>query len=221
MLGGLDALGRTRQEQENDARSARWRQDELIDQAKYRPQMAGLAGAAMEADAKRESDVLRQQGINAGINTQRRDQDMTYGAKMAQMGLAARAQEQDAAMGNAKLGIDMARFGLEQSNSLRQQAARDALGKAMASGDEKAINQARSMAMAAGVELDRVPGVRDRFLTLTEQDANGNKIEVAVDPSTGRTIRPQSAAPDRPVGTTSKVGDRVAVWDGSKWVEKS
>jgi len=30
VLGGLDAMGRTRQEQENDARSARWRQDELL-----------------------------------------------------------------------------------------------------------------------------------------------------------------------------------------------
>lgn len=221
VLGGLDAQGRTRQEQENDARSARWRQDELISQAKYLPQMAGIASNLIQGDSQQAVEGQRQQGIAAGINTERRGQDLGYGAKMAQMGLTARGQDQDAAMGGAKLGIDMARFGLEQSAMQRQQSAQDNLAKAMEGGDQNAIARARTMAAAAGVKLDQPPGVRDRFLTLTEQDANGNKVEVAIDPVTGKTIRPQNVAPDRPVGTTSKVGNRVAVWDGSKWVEKS
>ncbi len=93
VLGGLDAQGRTRQEQENDARSARWRQDELISQAKYLPQMAGIASNLIQGDSQQAVEGQRQQGIAAGINTERRGQDLGYGAKMAQMGLTARGQD--------------------------------------------------------------------------------------------------------------------------------
>lgn len=123
VLGGLDAMGRTRQEQENDAKSARWRQDDLISKAKYLPQMVGIAGAAIQGDNQQAVEGLRQKGIAAGISTQRRGQDLGYGAQMAQMGLTARGQDLNAARDNSRLGIDMARFGLEQDEAKRRAAA--------------------------------------------------------------------------------------------------
>lgn len=122
VLGGLDAMGRTRQERENDEKSARWRQDALISEAKYRPQMTGIAGAAIQGDNQQAVEGLRQKGIAAGINTQRRGQDMNYGAQMAQMGLTARAQDQSSALGNARLGLDIGRFGLEVDEAKRKAA---------------------------------------------------------------------------------------------------
>jgi hypothetical protein len=86
VLGGLDAQGRTRQEVENDEKSARWRQDELANQAKYRPQMAGIAGAAIQGDTQQGVEETRQQGIMAGVGAQRRGQNMqaqTEAAKLA------------------------------------------------------------------------------------------------------------------------------------------
>lgn len=201
VMGGLDGQGRTQQQRENDEKTARWRQDELADQAKYRPQMAGIAGEAIRGDSQQATEGMRQQGIAGGLNVQRRGQDMNYNAQMSQQGLAARAQEQNAAMGNARLGMDgerlgmdRAKFGMEQSNSLRQQAARDALGKAMASGDERAINQARSMAMAAGVNLGN-ENMRDNFMAVgggQEWDAAANTMrnvpQRLVDLRTGQEV---------------------------------
>lgn len=93
VIGGLDAMGRTRQEQENDAKSARWRQDALISEAKYRPQMAGIAGEAIRGDSQQAVEGMRQQGIAAGINTQRRGQDLGFAAQMRQQGIAERGQD--------------------------------------------------------------------------------------------------------------------------------
>lgn len=76
ILGGLDAMGRTRQERENDEKSARWRQDELIGKVKYIPQMAGIAGEALRGGSQQSVEETRQQGIMAGVGAQRRGQDM-------------------------------------------------------------------------------------------------------------------------------------------------
>ncbi len=207
--------------------------DDLMSGIKYgkrseRSASAAALGALTGADTQRAVEGMRQQGIAAGLDLQRRGQDIGQAAEAAKLGLTLRGQDMESQRNDARLGLDIGRlgienqrFGLEKSAMQRQQSAQDNLAKAIESGDQNAIARARTMAAAAGVRLDQAPGVRDRFLTLTEQDANGNKVEVAVDPATGKTIRPQSVAPDRPVGTTSKVGDRVAVWDGSKWVEKS
>lgn len=188
---------------------------------------AGI-GAFTNAEAQRSVEGMRQKGIAAGLDLQRRGQDIGQAAEAAKLGLTLRGQDMESQRNDARLGLDIGRlgienqrFGLEKSAMQRRQSAQDNLAKAIDSGDQNAIARARTMAAAAGVRLEQAPGVRDRFLTLTEQDANGNKVEVAVDPLTGKTIRPQGVAPDRPVGTVSKVGDRVAVWDGSKWVEKS
>jgi len=190
---------------------------------KFRAEYAGAAalGSLTGAETQRDVEGMRQQGIAAEVLAKRRGQDMSFAAQQQQQGLAARAQEQNAALGTAKLGIEQARLGMDQSTVQRQQSAQDNLAKAMESGDQNAIARARAMASAAGVRLDQPAGVRDRFLTLNEKDSDGNSREVAFDPNTGQTMRPSGAVPNRPVGATSKVGDRIAVWDGTKWVEKT
>jgi len=107
----------------------------------------------IDAGAKKSVEETRQKGIAAGINTQRRGQDLGYGAQMAQMGLTARGQDLNAARDNSRLGIDMARFGLEQSAMQRQQAAQDNFARAMESGDQNTIARARAMATMAGVKV--------------------------------------------------------------------
>ena len=64
-----------------------------------------------------------QQGTAADVLAKRRGQDMNFSAQQQQQGLAARAQEQNAAMGNAKLGIDQARLGLDQEEAKRRAEA--------------------------------------------------------------------------------------------------
>jgi len=213
VLGGLDAQGRTRQEQENDARSARWRQDELISQAKYLPQMAGIASNLIQGDSQQAVEGLRQQGIAAGINTERRGQDLGYGAKMAQIGLTARGQDQDAAMGGAKLGIDMARFGLEQSTMQRQQSAQDNLARAMESGDQNAIARARAMATMAGVKVPESTKLE------TVQTDSGLLV---FNPASGE-MRPAVGAGGQPVGSGKPLteGQAKAAGFGMRAAESS
>lgn len=156
--------------------------DDMIYEMRKNPQIAGAMSGALAqtvaGDTSRDVEGIRQQGITAGLNLQRRGQDLNYGAQMAQQGLTARSQELNAARDNARLSIDMGRFGLEQSNSMRQQAAQDNLARAMESGDQNAITRARSMAAAAGVRLDtadstlekaRIGILPDLMKTYTEQ----------------------------------------------------
>ena len=65
---------------------------------------------------------MRQQGIAADVLAKRRGQDMSFAAQQ-QQGLAARAQEQNAAMGNAKLGIEQDRLGLDKEEAKRRAEA--------------------------------------------------------------------------------------------------
>lgn len=175
-----------------NARMERSRQIEDVASLMARnPQVSQGIAAAFNAQAGNVSEETRQKGIAAGINTQRRGQDMNYGAQMAQMGLTARAQDQDAAMGNAKLGIDMAKFGLEQSAMQRQQSAQDNLFRAMDGGDQGTIAKARMMATMAGVKLPEV--------TKMEPIQTDSGFMV-FNPTSGE-MRPAVGAEGQPVGS--------------------
>lgn len=100
--------------------------DDMIYEMRKNPQIAGAMSGALAqtvaGDASRDVEGIRQRGITAGLNLQRRGQDLNYGAQMAQQGLAARGQELNAARDNARLGIDAGRFGLESEEARRKAA---------------------------------------------------------------------------------------------------
>lgn len=197
-----------------NARMERSRQIEDVASLMARnPQVSQGIAAAFNAQAGNVSEETRQKGIAAGINTQRRGQDMNYGAQMAQMGLTARAQDQDAAMGNAKLGIDMAKFGLEQSAMQRQQSAQDNLFRAMDGGDQNTIAKARMMATMAGVKLPEA--------TKMEPIQTDSGFMV-FNPTSGE-MRPAVGAEGQPVGSGKPLteGQAKAAGFGMRAAESS
>lgn len=123
MLGSQDAMGRNQQERENDEKTARWRQDALISEAKYRPQLAGIASDVIRGDSQQAVEGVRQQGVAAGFDAQRRGQDLNFRTQMSQQELAARGQDLNAARDSARLGIEMGRFGLDSEEARRRAAA--------------------------------------------------------------------------------------------------
>lgn len=177
----------------NAERTARWREDELIKKAQYSPQLASIASQALQGNTARDLEAARQPAVAANIALQARGQDINREAQAGQQSISSRALEMNNARDKERLGLDQERFGLERQDSIAKSAARDNLSKAMQSGDQNAIAQARNQAAALGLRLDPIPTARDRYLTLTEQDSNGTKTEVAVDPVTGKTVRPQGA----------------------------
>lgn len=88
-----------------NARMERSRQIEDVASLMARnPQVSQGIAAAFGAQAGNVNEETRQKGIAAGISTQRRGQDLGYGAQMAQMGLTARGQDMQAATVREQIG---------------------------------------------------------------------------------------------------------------------
>lgn len=193
--GGSGVIRDTDTEEWNKKMARQGAIDDMIYEMRKNPQIAGAMSGALAqtvaGDASRDVEGIRQRGITAGLNLQRRGQDLNYGAQMAQQGLAARGQDLNAARDNARLSIDMGRFGAEQSTLQRQQAAQDNLAKAMESGDQSAIARARAMATAAGVKLPEATKLE------TVQTDSGFMV---FNPTSGE-MRPAVGAGGQPVGS--------------------
>lgn len=81
---GINILGDGGIEAANAEKTARWRQDELLEKASRGNQ--GAVAAAIQANASGDAEARRNEIALRG-------QDLGYGAKMAQQGLTARGQE--------------------------------------------------------------------------------------------------------------------------------
>lgn len=115
----------------------------------------------------------RQETARAGLGMQQHGQDMADARDAARFSFDARARGYDFATHERRQGIldryDAAETPEDRSAIMRQHP--EVFGR------------------------EKPASVRDRYLTLTQKDSLGNKTEVALDPTTGRTVRAAGYAP--------------------------
>lgn len=220
---GVAILGDGGIEAANAEKTARWRQDELLDKVKSTPALAGvaqgivagnsqLAAEGMRSAANYATEIARQ-GITA------RGQDLNAISDANRNAVTMRGQDIGANTDAVRLGIDQQRLGIQQQDANRAgdkwaiekgvvqgqaqdaQSIRDAraeLTDAINSGDQAKIEAAKAKAVAVGIKFDKP---NNEFTAVT--DANGvnitrtNKDTGAVDIIDGRSgaLKASIAAP--------------------------
>ena len=178
-------------EQINAQNRQRRREDELLSLAKNNPQVASVAGQVLSGGAQRDVEDKRQGGLAASLGLQVRGQDLNRESQLGQQALASRSLDLNNARDNARLSLDQQRFGLEQQASMSQIAAREALAKATASGDPRAIAQARAQATALGIKVEPQANL---------QHVETDRGTMVFDPRTG-AMTPAVGADGQPVGS--------------------
>lgn len=175
--GGIEAA--------NAEKTARWRQDDLLEKAARGNQAA--VGAAIQANAQagvegsRSATALRGQDLNFASDVIRngitaRGQDLSAQSDASRIGVTLRGQDISANTDAQRLGIDQSRLGIQQADSSRADAkwgidktilqgqaadsemvrgARTELSAALASGDPAKVEAAKAKAVAAGVKFDK------------------------------------------------------------------
>ena len=199
-------------------------------------------GPADPGDAKQAASL---QGYNAVVGSVARraagEPGLAENQRQfdAQQGLAVR--QQDSAERNAELAAR------EQARQTHRKEGMDDVAFATASENARLELAAAQRKAAAFDEYSKAPpemrqkvaaqypdlfgGNGDRWKGIALQggmDAHGNKTEgilAAVNERTGEMRRldggaGQAAPTSRPVGTTSTVNGKTAVWDGTKWVPR-
>lgn len=197
-LLGVDQNGLTQTDRDNQDKTRRWRQDDLLAQAKGGNQAAGaLASSLAQGDTQRDVELSRQGAVREGLALQARGQNLANAAEMARLGLTARGQDlaakhqdQTGELAAIRTGLDVERFGIEKQAAQRQQAASEALIKATASGDPAAIAQARQAASAAGLKVEPAPNL---------QHVETDRGQMAFNPQTGK-MTPVTAPDGTPIG---------------------
>lgn len=190
-------------------------------------QIAALdAQRASEIRSTRPGEItFRNKGYEAaraGLVDQLKDQTANRGIDAN----AASAARSDAVQ-MARLGIDYNKAEIEAQEARSRLADAEFLRTAKldyvnASPGTSAYNEAmRKMIAARGLDAPK----RDPYQVATAEELIDPKdprlgvrrVPYIIDPATGQG-RPVVAT--REVGTVSRVGDRTAIWDGSKWVEQ-
>lgn len=144
---------------------------------------------------------VRQRGIDAGLDRSLRQRELAGSEQRNQL---------EAQLTRQKIGIGDVDLAQQQRLAdLRTQLA-----------DPSVKDDARQQLLQTYNSLMYSP--KDRYMEVRGgTDANGNKAPSMVfDSASGRYVEQQGGQGGRPVGTRSVVGDRVAVWDGGRWVEE-
>lgn len=187
-LLGVDQNGMTQTDRDNQEKTRRWRQDDLLAQAKGGNQAAGaLASSLAQGDTQRDVELSRQGAVRDGLALQARGQNLNYAAAVAQQGLTARGQDLNAARDDQRIGIERSRLSLAETGQAQAgekfaldkriaegqladsdavRAARTELSAALASGDPAKVAMAREKAIAAGVKLEKP---NNEFTAVTNQ----------------------------------------------------
>lgn len=192
---GIGILGDGGIEAANAEKTARWRQDEMLQQAKY--------GNRAAADAIQANANVATEGVRSA--TAQRGQDMNFATEISRQGITARGQDLNAmsdATRNAvtmrgqdinantdaqRLGIDRSRlelagndqaraaekWGIERgilqgqaADSEQVRVARAELTSAIDSGDPAKVEAAKAKAVAAGIKFDKP---NNEFTAVTNQ----------------------------------------------------
>lgn len=195
----------------NAEKTARWRQDDLIDKASRGNQGAVAsaiqAGVQAQTDANRSavamrgqdigltSDIIRNgitargQDLNAQSDANRnavtmRGQDITAADTAARLGI----QQADSARAADKWGIEKGILQGQAADSEAVRGARAELTAALASGDQTKIEAAKAKAVAAGIKFDKP---NNEFVAVTDSMGMNitrtNKDTGAVDIIDGKT----------------------------------
>lgn len=187
---------------------------------------AALQGAApgLASQTMQQNSAITQTGMREAGANQRGAAEIAArtGTDMARLGLDARRFNETAATGameRAKMGLGMQ--ALQQEQTLRNTLL-----------DPKATPEQRKQAQSSLLALQgKAPGSEWRGIELSGGvDPTGMKLPSRLglyNAGTGETRLPDgtthSTQPpnSRPVGTTSTVGGKTAVWDGERWVPRA
>lgn len=187
---------------------------------------AALQGAApgLASQAMQQNSAITQTGMREAGANRRGDAEIAArtGTEMARLGLDAQRFNETAATG----AMERSRMELGMRSLQQEQALRDTLL------DPKATPEQRKQAQSSLLALQgKTPGSEWRGIELSGGvDPTGMKLPSRLglyNAGTGETRLPDgtthSTQPpnSRPVGTTSTVGGKTAVWDGERWVPRA
>lgn len=200
----------------------------LIHQSAWAPKGSGQAaqkayGEALQADyaamtggqTDADVDVMKQ---NAGLQREGMQQD-GEDRRDARRGLI------DA----ARLGMDQETQGFANRAAAQQEQLRNTLINPNATPEQRAVAQRSLAALAGKTAADRMQTVTlpdttndmgqvvrgGQALVRLMEDGSVQQVPVSASRPTGAASSVQ-----REVGTVSRVGNKEAVWDGSKWVPR-
>lgn len=212
---GVAILGDGGIEAANAEKTARWRQDELLDKVKSTPALAGvaqgivagnsqLAAEGMRSAANYATEIARQgitargQDLNAISDANRnavtmRGQDISANADAQRLGIDRSRLDlagQDQARAAEKWGVERSILQGQAADSEAVRSARSELTTAIASGDQAKIEAAKAKAVAAGIKFDKpnneFTAVTDSMGTnITRTNKDTGAIDI-IDPKTGK-----------------------------------
>lgn len=218
---GINILGDGGIEAANAEKTARWRQDDLLSKVKNSPALASvaqgvvagnnqLAAEGMRSTAHYATEIARQgitargQDLNAMSDANRnavtmRGQDINAMSDAARLGLEGkRIDVAKTAEDRAAERWNVERPGLVASakDSETVRNARQGLMAAIESGDPKAIEKAKSAAVAAGIKFDKP---NNEYVTTTDSMGTNitrtNKDTGAVDVIEGKSGKVKASIP--------------------------
>ncbi|ENO90439.1 hypothetical protein [Thauera linaloolentis] len=187
------------------------------------------AGGALSRRATQD-EITR--GLLTGPSRSGRQVAAQLIGQQQQAGLAQQRLTQDADLAGQRLGLDQQRVGAEAEGqrlqNARYQQESNLLDQLLSA--EGSETQGRIIAQLQALRGQQAPR-EDRYIVAdydtgrTDMDGNPVTMRAPFNTRTGEFVRQEAgtltSVQNRPVGTTSRVGDRVAVWDGVKWVERS
>lgn len=216
---GLGADGLTDIERQNEEKTRRWRQDDLISLAQRGNQ--GAIAAALNGDANYDAAKLRQtsdiRGQEVSANTSITNAKIADSSSSRRDAVTMRGQDISGANEAIRAGIDRDRLGIVQADSRRAdekwgvergilqgqasdsemvRGARAELTAALATGDQKKIDAAKAKAVAAGIKFDKP---NNEYVTTTDSMGMNitrtNKDTGAVDVIEGKSGKIKSSIP--------------------------
>lgn len=178
---GEVAPGMTQNDVDNAEKTARWRRDDLMDKMKSgspadKAALASIINNEMSVGAQLRGQDLSASSAARGHDLTGRGQDMQERRAAAHDTTIMRGQDLTSAETAARLGLDKEKLGILQADAARMESrtalentktqgeiddqkmlreARAGLTSAIASGDPRKIEQARTAAVAAGIKFDK------------------------------------------------------------------
>ena len=185
---------------------------------------ADLQAQGLQPDV--DTEVM---GFNANLMREQMSQDGATQRTFMQEAGADRRDGRRSLVEMARLGMDQETQGFANRAAAQQEQLRNTLINPNATPEQRAVAQRSLAALAGKTAADRMQTVTlpdttndmgqvvrgGQALVRLMEDGSVQQVPVSASRPTGAASSVQ-----REVGTVSRVGNKEAVWDGSKWVPR-
>lgn len=200
----------------------------LIHKSEWAPRGSGRAAQAAYQHAA-AADFAAMTGGQTGADVEVMRQNASLQREGIQQAGADRREGRRSLIDAARLGMEQETQGFANRAAGQQEQLRNTLLDPNASPEQRAMAQRSLAALAGKTAADRMQTVNlpdtvtdtgavargGQALVRLMEDGSAQQVPVSASQPTGAASTAQRA-----VGTVSRVGDKEAVWDGSKWVPR-